>query len=174
MHPARLGEIAQLQTDDVRQLHGIWILHISEEGAGQKSTKTAGSMRVIPVHSELIRMGLLEYHAEVKGRGERQLFPEIKRDARGFYSGTPSDFFNTYVRAIGVKMDSRVNFHSFRHGIADAFRRAGFLDEQFAMLLGHAKASTTGRYGILPEGILADRARMIEAESFPGLDLSHL
>jgi hypothetical protein len=62
-----------------------------------------------------------------------------------------------------------VNFHSFRHGIADAFRNAGYMDEQFNMLLGHTKATTTGRHGILPEGILSERVKMIEAVVFSGL-----
>jgi hypothetical protein len=56
-----------------------------------------------------------------------------------------------------------------RHGIADAFRNAGYMDEQFNVLLGHTKAITTGRYGILPEGILSERVKMIEAVVFPGL-----
>lgn len=68
-----------------------------------------------------------------------------------------------------MKVDKTVNFHSFRHGIADAFRDAGYLDEQFNMLLGHTKATTTGRYGIMPQGILSQRVEMIEAVAFPGL-----
>lgn len=171
---ARLGEIAQLLVTDVRQLHGTWIFHITEEGSDDKSTKTAGSMRVVPIHSELIRIGFLDYHARLKASGKPRLFPEIIPNTRGHISGTPSKFFNTYFRRIGVKVDKRLNFHSFRHGVADAFRRAGYLDEQFAMLLGHAKPSTTGRYGILPEGQLAQRVEMIEAITYPGLDLSNL
>jgi integrase len=163
---ARLGEIAQLLTADVRQLHGVWIFHITREGSALKSTKTKGSQRVVPIHSELIRLGFLDYHATIVARGEKQLFPEIKPDGRGFFSGDPSAFFNEYFRAIGVKVDKTVNFHSFRHGIADAFRNAGYLDEQFNMLLGHTKATTTGTYGIVPQGILSDRVKMIEAVRF--------
>jgi site-specific recombinase XerD len=166
---ARLGEISQLSTVDVRQLHGVWVMHVTEEGSQLKSTKTAGSMRVVPIHSELIKLGLIDYHAAIVARGETQLFPEIKPDSRGYFSGDPSAFFNDYFRAIGVKVDKTVNFHSLRHGIADAFRSAGYMDEQFNMLLGHTKATTTGRYGILPEGILSERVKMIEAVSFPGL-----
>src|SRR5262249_31711570 len=59
---ARLGEIAQLLTADVRQVHGVWIFHITEiadedeEDSAPKSTKTDGSMRVVPIHSELIKL----------------------------------------------------------------------------------------------------------------------
>jgi integrase len=136
---ARLGEIAQLSTVDVRQIHGVWVVHVTEEGSPLKSTKTKGSQRVVPIHSELIKLGLIEYHAAIVARGEKQLFPEIKPDSRGFFSGDPSAFFNNYFRAIGVKVDKSVNFHSFRHGIADAFRSAGYLDEQFNVLLGQTR-----------------------------------
>lgn len=170
---ARLGELCQLLTADVRQLHGVWIFHITEvgdedeDGAG-KSTKTGGSMRVVPVHSRLIELGFLDYHAGVVARGEQRLFPAVVRDKRGYF-GEASKFFNGYFKAVGVKVDRRVNFHSFRHNVADAFRAAGYLDEQHGVLLGHTKASTTGRYGVLPEGPLRDRVTMIEAVVFPGL-----
>jgi integrase len=168
---ARLGEIAQLHVADVREIRGEWCFHVTAEGATDKAVKTAGSERVVPMHPELIRIGLLDYHAAMTAQGKPRLFPEIKPDARGFLSGVPSRFFNDYFRSIGVKDGKSQNFHSFRHGIADAFRRAGYLDEQFGCLLGHVKASTTQRYGILAEGDLATRVAMIRAVEFPGLSL---
>jgi integrase len=123
-------------------------------------------MRVVPIHRKLIELGFLKYHADVVVRGSQNLFPEIEPDARGYMSGNPSAFFNDYFRDIGVKVDKTVNFHSLRHGIADAFRNAGYMDEQFNMLLGHTKATTTGRYGIVPPGILSERLKMIEAVTF--------
>lgn len=171
---ARLGEIAQLLPGDVRQLHGQWVFHITEEGDEAKNVKTEGSMRVVPVHPELIRLGFLDYHAAKIASQSKRLFPELTQDARGFWSGTPSDFLNQYLKRVGVKQDKTVNVHSFRHGFADALRRAGYRDEEFGLLLGHTKASTTGRYGILPEGILGQRVAMVEAVNYPGLDLSTL
>ncbi|WFU69428.1 site-specific integrase [Bradyrhizobium sp. CB2312] len=162
---ARLGELCQLLTEDVYQLHGAWVFHISDLGDEEKSTKTEGSKRVVPVHSRLIELGFLDYHAGVIARGEARLFPQVVRDKRGYF-GEASKFFNGYFKAVGVKVDKRVNFHSFRHNVADAFRAAGYLDEQHGVLLGHTKASTTGRYGVLKEGPLRDRVMMIEAISF--------
>lgn len=167
---ARLGEIAQLLVKDVRQLHGVWIFHISEQGSKAKSVKTAGSERVVPVHSKLIEMGLLKHHARMVALGKESLFPEIRADARGFVSGEPSSFFGDYMAAIGVKTDKTTNFHSFRHNATDAFRRGGYLDEQFGMLIGHTKATTTGRYGIMPEGILEQRKAMVESITYSPLD----
>lgn len=62
---ARPGEIAQLAVIDVRKEHGHWIIHITTEGdqtGAGKSVRTAGSMRVVHVHPELIRLGFIRYH----------------------------------------------------------------------------------------------------------------
>ncbi|QDM16755.1 site-specific integrase [Tardiphaga sp. vice352] len=163
---ARLGEIAQLMPGDIRQLHGVWIFHVTKEGAAGKSVKTKGSQRVIPMHSKLVEIGLLDYHASKMATPDSSMFPEIERDARGFVSGKPSMFFNDYFREIGVKADRTRNFHSLRHGMADAFR-VNHMDEEFAVLLGHAKATTTGRYGNVKEGVLSRLIEIIEAVSFP-------
>lgn len=171
---ARLGELAQLLTVDVREIHGQPVIHITREGDKAKTTKTKGSQRVIPLHPQLIKLGFLNFHATAQARGDKRLFPEIEPDTRGQLAGTYSRFYGRYVHRIGVKDDKSVNFHSYRHGFADALRRAGFRDEEFGFLLGHVKASTTGRYGILAEGSLKQASGMIEAIEFPGLDLSHL
>jgi integrase len=121
-----------------------------------------------------VKLGFLDYHAAVKQCGERRLFPEIEPNTRGQLSGHYSRLYGRYLARIGIKADDTVNFHSFRHGFADALRRAEYLDAEFAFLLGHTQGSTTGRYGILPEGQLSQRVRMIEAVSFPDLDLTHL
>lgn len=171
---ARMGELAQLLTADVRQDRGRWIIHITREGDDAKTTKTKGSQRVVPVHPELEHLGFITFHAARAATGDARLFPEIKPDARGQLAGHYSRFWGRYVKRIGVKDDASVNFHSFRHGMADALRRAGYRDEEFGFLLGHTQATTTGRYGILAEGELMQRCAMIDAVSFPGLDLSRL
>jgi integrase len=118
---ARLGEIAQLLVKDVLKKDGHWCFHICKDGEIQKSVKTAGSERIVPIHPELIGLGLIDYHERSVSEGHISLFPEIKADTRGFMSGRPSKFFQNYFRAIGLKVDKSVNCHSLRHGIADAF-----------------------------------------------------
>lgn len=173
----RNGEVGQLATSDVRQEHGHWVLHITEEGEQTeqgKRVKTGGSMRVVPVHPELIKLGLLDYHAErVKARG-KQLFPGAKRNERGQIMAEFSREFGKYLVRIGVKEGRGLSLYSFRHGVADALRRAGFLDSQFGFLLGHTQASMTGRYGLMPQGMLEERVKLVNAINYPGLNLQHL
>ncbi|WP_336813502.1 site-specific integrase [Bosea sp. MMO-172] len=171
----RLGEIAQLLTNDVREIEGTWVMYVTDEGDPDKTLKTVGSRRVVPVHSELVALGFLDYHkARTKGEGAR-LFPEIEPDARGFMSGVPSKFLNVYLDRIGVKTE-RLAVHSFRHLFTDRLRNAGHLDHEFGFVLGHGDRfkSTTGRYGSLPQGTVEHRKRLVEEVSFMDLGLKGL
>lgn len=174
---ARPGEIGQLAVGDVRQMHGQWIMHITSEGDGHgegKSVKTAGSMRVVPVHPELIRLGFIRYHEARVKAGGTQLFPGAVRNTRGQMMADMSREFARHLTRIGLKNGRGLSLYSFRHGAADALRRAGYLDQQFGFILGHTQASMTGRYGIMPQGMLAQRVELIDAIAYPGLNLDHL
>ncbi|WP_425986345.1 DUF6538 domain-containing protein [Ensifer sp. R-19] len=171
---ARPGEIAQLAISDVRQEGVHWIMHITTEGEGNKSVKTDGSMRVVPVHPELARLGFLRYHAELKQGGEKRLFPTAERNERGQMIADFSRDFPRYLIKIGLKEGRGLSLYSFRHGAADALRRAGYLDEQFGFILGHTAGSMTQRYGTLPQGMLNQRVELINSIAYPGLMLDHL
>ncbi len=171
---ARMNEIAQLTVTDLKKFHGQWVLHINDDGPGEKTVKTPGSVRVVPVHSMLVRLGLLDHHEKAIEAGAPRIFPEIKRDTRGKYSGYPSREYGKYITHIGVKTDRSRNFHSFRHSFMDALRRAGNSEEQIALLTGHAKPTMTARYGTEKSGTLMQRVEWVEAAKFDDLDLSHL
>lgn len=171
---ARPAEIAQLGIDDVREDRGHWIMHITTEGDGEKSVKTAGSMRVVPIHPELLKLGLLAHHADLKRQGEKRLFPLAERNERGQMIATFSRDFPRYLTKIGLKEGRGLSLYSFRHGAADALRRAGFLDEQFGFILGHTSGTMTQRYGTLPQGMLEQRVELVNSISYPGLVIDHL
>ncbi|SEN86750.1 Site-specific recombinase XerD [Gemmobacter aquatilis] len=174
---ARPGEIGQLAVNDVRQEHGHWIMHITTEGdkiAEGKSVKTGGSMRVVPIHPELIRLGFIKYHEGRVKEGGTALFPGAKRNERGQMMSDVSREFGKYLVRIGLKVGRGLSLYSFRHGAADALRRAGHLDQQFGFILGHAEPTTTGKYGIMPQGMLEQRVELVNAIAYPGLNLDHL
>jgi integrase len=171
---ARPAEIAQLATDDVREDRGHWIMHITTEGDDDKSVKTAGSMRVVPIHPELVKLGFLRYYSDIKKQGEKRLFPLAERNERGQMIATFSRDFPRYLTKIGLKEGRGLSLYSLRHGAADALRRAGFLDEQFGFILGHTSGTMTQRYGTLPQGMLEQRVELINSISYPGLMIDHL
>ena len=131
-------------------------------------------MRVVPLHSELIRLGFVDFVLTQKEKGENRLFPEAERNRRGQMAATFSRDFGRYLAKNGITEGRGLSLYSFRHGVIDALRRAEFMDEYFAMIVGHTKYTQTGRYGHLPEGMLRQRVELVEAIAYPGLDLRHL
>jgi len=171
---ARPGEIGQLTIDDVRKEHGSWIMHITDDGGADKSIKNDNSKRILPVHQQLIELGLIDHHSRMKRAGETRLFPKAKRNSRGQMMADFSRMFSRYLSGLGIKNGRGYSQYSFRHGAADALRRAGYLDYEFTFLMGHGDTSMTGRYGIIPQGLLAKRVELINAIAYPGLDIEHL
>jgi len=177
---ARPGEIAQLTLSDVREEQQTWILDITETaGDGEediKRLKTDGSRRVVPVHRELIKLGFLDYLAKVRDGGHTRVFPLAIRNDRGQMLSDFSRDFGRYLEKVGLKNGRGLSLYSFRHGAFDAMRRAGYLDEQFNFIFGHVSGGNrvTKGYGVLTQGILEQRAELVNAIAYSGLDLSHL
>ncbi|WP_096704564.1 hypothetical protein [Magnetospirillum sp. 15-1] len=78
---ARRGEIAQLTPHDIRPYAGVecfYIETLEENGAiSEKTVKTDASKRVVPVHSELIELGLLDFRDRATGNKNGKLFSEL-------------------------------------------------------------------------------------------------
>ena len=75
---ARLSEIAQLRTSDILLANEIPTLSISNMGANQQ-VKTSASIRTIPIHSELIRLGFIDYAQNIKNEDKDSLWPRLKQ-----------------------------------------------------------------------------------------------
>jgi integrase len=148
---ARLNEIAQLRIKDLKQdpETGLWFIDIGTEG--DRSIKTASSRRQVPLHPELIRLGLLRYrqHRLEKDRQETaSLWPDIRSADKAYRSTAWSKWFNRYLRnTVGIK-DPSIVFHSFRHTFKRMARDAGLSEELHDALTGHAGGGGVGRsYG---------------------------
>lgn len=171
---ARLGELCQLLVGDIQKLKAHWVLRISLEDDPTKHLKNKGSQRIVPIHPMLIKLGILDIHKRQRLANGKWFFPEIQPDSRDNRAGRYSDFYGDYLRHIGVKADKRINFHSFRHSFTDALRNAGHLDNEFAFLIGHTQKNVTGRYGMVQEGDLVRRVKLIKSVKYLRLNLSAL
>ena len=151
---ARLEELGQLLLDDVCNDHGIDYLSITDvapDGVTQNQSrrlKNAASRRQIPLHPELIQAGFLQYVSDLRKQNEVRLFPDLRPDCHGKWTGNWSKWWSRFRREkIGITTRLKP-FHSFRHTFRDACRAAE-LDEEIAdTLMGHSKNDKTGRrYG---------------------------
>ena len=161
---ARLGEIAQMRTEDVRKIAGHWCLCITDEGEGQR-TKNETSNRNIPIHPELVRLGLLKYHQRMTKAGEERLWPELKADIDGRYSRGVSAWWRGYVADAGVV--ARGATHMLRHTFITGMRRAGVSREEAEALTGHANDRAYDLYGEMPPEVATHRAKIIKRLAYP-------
>jgi integrase len=167
---ARLDELGQLVVADAKTDSGITYLDLNTIDEG-KHIKNSGSRRKVPVHPELVRCGFLAYIAEARRKKQAQLFPELKIDKRGVWTGALSVWLNRYLDSIGIK-DRRKVFHSFRHSFKDACRDAEIPESVHDALTGHTNGSVGRGYGSTGEPLRV-LAKAIAEISYP-IDLSHL
>lgn len=179
---ARLGEIAQLRTEDVRLERGVWFIHIRHDESTGQTTKS-GLSRAAPVHCKLVDLGFLAFHKRQAQRaaadGSHVMFPELKKNARDQISGKVGRWWRRYLERIGVKQAREggdgFGSHSFRHTLADRLRdEADLLDNQIEVTLGHNQKTTTSGYGRLKQGTVTLLKSYFDAVTFEGVDFSAL
>ncbi len=167
----RMGEILQLGPEDIRTSPGgvpFVLLH------RDMRLKNPGSVREMPIHSDLRRIGLLRFVEEKRKAGAKRLFDEIAPASDGYASGIFSKRFGTFSKSVGIKKGSgEQTFHSFRHNFRDALRRGGVSEERAEELGGWSRGKKASRsYGA---GFDADTlGPEIDKVRFPSLDLAHL
>ena len=167
----RMNEICQLQIDDVKvSAKGGVILDINAEDG--KRLKTQDSVRKVPVHQELIKIGFLSYVNHIRASGEKALFPELPEGSTSYRSDVFSKWFRRFLEKAGAKAP-KTSFHSFRHNFRDALRQIEAPLEIVSCLGGWAGSKQTREsYGDgYVEGQLKDYINKI---CYPGLDLSFL
>jgi len=134
---ARIGELAQLRVSDITEEDGIPVIRITDKGEGQK-VKTSASRRHIPIHSELIRLGLLEYAEGIRKAGQESLWPHLLNP------NVMSAWFGRYRKSVGLD-DKWLDFHSFRHTVRTRLAKAQVQEKIQDAITGHETGGSTGR-----------------------------
>jgi integrase len=142
---ARLNELCQLYLDDLYQIDDLWVFDFNEDL--DKRLKTPSSKRIIPIHTSLIDLGLIEYATYLRKKGHVRLFPELKKGRDG-YGTAASKWFARYRHKCGVEHDLK-DFHSFRHTVIEQLKKNDdVIKEKTIGVVGHKDSSiTTGTYG---------------------------
>jgi integrase len=167
----RLEEIAQLKTSDIRDqgANGSTVTVIDIHNGGSNTLKNESSARLVPVHSQLVRAGLLDYAKALPKDG--LLFPGLKRrESKGGKIGARvGELFRKQLEALGLKRD-RLCFHSFRHTVAEALEAAAVSQTDAARVLGHTISGMS--YGVYSSGPGLKRlAAVVEEIAYPGLTI---
>lgn len=158
---ARREEVAQLLVSDVEQdaETGVWFLAI-RPGDG-KSLKTVSSRRRVPLHDDLLALGLLDYRASLPADG--RLFPKLKphKDGLGHAIGKTWD---NYLQDVVQLQTTAKPAHGFRHAFKTLCREVGIPKEVHDWLTGHSASNVGDEYGDAPMCRMAE-----EMKKFPSI-----
>lgn len=166
---ARIEELCQLHLQDLRKVDGIWVFDLND-GPGRE-LKNDSSKRFIPIHPELIRLGLVKYAETLRKNGEVRLFPELNA-VKGKYSHHPSIWFGKLKTRLGFPARQKV-FHSFRHRMADMLREVRAEDYLIKRILGHETGTVTHDLYGDSKGLVKPLYSVLKQVDFD-VDLSHL
>jgi len=149
----RLEEVCQLSLDDIYESEqgGVWVIDVNanpyRDGTGRKLLKNKNAARIIPIHQDLIQVGLLDYRDCLKKKGVERLFSELNKTASSPKFGKqPGKSFAKLVRALDL--GGNKTFHSLRHSFSDFFKVKGLHNDTFRQIFGHEIPELAGRqYG---------------------------
>lgn len=138
----RADECAQLYLDDI----SFQELAIKVKDNHDKKVKTKASVRTVPIHPDLLKLGFLVYAEKVMKQGELRVFPGLKRHPQNGYSHELVKWWSRWSRQFIKEREK--TFHSFRHTVADRLKQHDVDGVLIAEILGHeVKSISLGRYG---------------------------
>ncbi|ALR93425.1 MULTISPECIES: site-specific integrase [Vibrio] len=137
---ARLNELCGLHASNIIQIDNIPSVVINDDIKGQR-VKNNNSMRVIPLHSELIRLGFLEF---VESKSGGRLFPELPL-VKDYYSHNASKWFAR--RRTKLKLGKGLDCYSFRHRLITELRENDISFPTIMSIAGHITSSEEKRLG---------------------------
>ena len=160
---ARREEICKLQLDDVSTDADVPHIYIRETSTGR--IKSLNAKRKIPLHSELIRLGLIKYVEAMRAAEEKLMFPEIY-PADGTKRAIGDVFYKVWwvhVRPFVPNLQRGQAMHSARHTGSDALKQAGVDLEARNDLLGHSQTDLGEGASTYPEPLALMRMKeMVE------------
>lgn len=146
----RAGELSQLLPTDFVLSSDTPYLMVREEnekGERVKSTKTASSIRDVPLSPVLIELGLGNFvAARAKWRPKDRVFHEFRLGRRGRKSDGMTKFWNKYLKDHGLWKEGRAT-HVFRHTLAACLKANDIAEEDIGAVLGHSRQTVTAGYG---------------------------
>lgn len=157
---ARLEDICGLKVSDIQQDDGVWFLDI-------RDAKTPSGVRQVPIHSQIVALGFLDYVKAIKGEW---LWPSLGKPnaggKRGVYMGK---VFATHCSNRGLDKPL-LGYHYWRTTTITKLENAGVPENETARLVGHKIKTVT--LGIYSKGLSLPRlSGIVEQIGYEGLEL---
>ena len=132
----RREEIAGIGVDYVREEDGIVFFDIIE--TDDRRLKTVASRRRVPVHNDLIELGLLDVVCAAKVRGGGLLFPDLREPASKILGRKVGRHMAKLVQEIWAEAGDGLSVQSIRHYVQHLLDLDKDVPEKVARdLMGH-------------------------------------
>ncbi|MBP3615691.1 MAG: tyrosine-type recombinase/integrase [Alphaproteobacteria bacterium] len=129
---ARLNEICQLTVDDIGREGQVYYFYINDN-SNVKSVKNSYSIRKVPIHNMLIKLGFWDY---VKYRRTdtmcNRVFKDVTYNEHNNWGGLFSKRFSRLLDKAKIKRNTdegKKCFHSFRHTFTTQAQECGISTE---------------------------------------------
>ena len=137
---ARVGEIAQIFLRDF-VIHGDTpCLKICADSDGQGIKTGEGGERLIPLHPDLIRLGLMERVDALRAAGAERLFPNTRIDSAAGRGNSITKGFGYYLKGLGItprRAHGILGIHSLRKTVIQTLQGSSLPAERRRALVGH-------------------------------------
>jgi len=135
---ARVSEVGQLALVDFTTVDGVPCMTITDEGEGQ-SVKNEPSLRTIPIHPDLLALGLMERVETLRKQGEKRLFPRVKIGSVNGQGDWLSKAYGRHIEAVGIPKPpkGKYGFHSLRKTAIQTMKAAKVPLEWRCAYVGH-------------------------------------
>lgn len=124
----RIEEATSLSIRNIKEDDGVLFFNIQD-------AKTRSGNRTVPIHSALIRLGLIDYIESVKQAGHEKLFWYLVDGHNGTKKNL-SRRFSKHLTRLKLKEDSNC-FHSLRHTVITRLIARGVNNSTVYLLTGH-------------------------------------
>lgn len=140
----RQEEICQLHVEDVREEEGVTFFDVNARPP--RKLKNAAAVRQVPVHKDLVRLGLIDHVAACRRAGETLLFSNLTRGGADARLGHAlSKWFTRYRQEMELYRPG-LDFHALRHTASSLMHWAGVSRPVLDHVTGHVTPGETTRY----------------------------
>ncbi|PZX38975.1 hypothetical protein LY56_02984 [Roseinatronobacter thiooxidans] len=140
---ARISEITQMRREDLLEDYGIACIRITPEAGSVKT----GNYRIVPLHPQLIAMGLLEF---IQSQPDGPIFysPKKADENSGTRAKNAGKKIGQWVRGVAGVTDLRVwPNHGWRHRFKTLARDFDIDTEYSNAITGHEDGRVSTDYG---------------------------
>ena len=125
--------------------------------------KTQSSERIIPVHSQLIKLRFHEYVKTLRDMGKDRVFWELKKTRDGYSKQVSRHYNERYLPALGVQKKNQKVLYCTRHTFINKLYSEKVDENVIKTLVGHEKEFTMKHYGgdpFAPERLLEEISKV--------------